>query len=222
MAEDSTRAGRRSEAGPEEGEASERPWTVGLVDDDAIVRAWVRLSLDGSEFRVVGDAQSAASAAELVEQRRPELLLLDYRLPDARATDVVRLLRRAGWAMPVLIITATPEAGLNEAALEAGAQGVVLKRGDPAELLGALRRVAAGRAVVDPQHPRRPAGQSPLSPRERDVLRLAASGSTNPEIAKRLDLGTETVKTLLSRTFLKLGARNRTEAATIARERGLL
>jgi DNA-binding NarL/FixJ family response regulator len=222
VAVDATRATRNSTLVPGRGGASERPWTVGLVDDDAIVRAWVRLSLEGSEFRVVGEAQSAASAAELVEQRRPELLLLDYRLPDARATDVVRSLRRAGWAMPVLVITATPEAGLNEAAIEAGAQGVVLKRGDAAELLQALRRVAAGLSVVDPQHPRRPAGESPLSPRERDVLRLAASGATNQEIARTLELGAESVKTLLSRAFLKLGARNRTEAATIAKERGLL
>lgn len=222
MAEDSARKGRRSEAVPERQGAGERPWTVGLVDDDAIVRAWVRSSLVGSEFRVVGEAPSGEAAAEMVEQRRPELLLLDYRLPDARGTDLVRSLRLAGWAMPVLMITATPEAGLNEAALEAGAQGVVLKRGDPTELVGALRRVAAGHSVVDPTNPRRAPGQSPLSPRERDVLRLAASGSTNPEIARSLGLGSESVKTLLSRAFLKLGARNRTEAATIAKERGLL
>lgn len=222
MAEGSARDDRRSEAVPGGRGAGERPLAVGLVDDDAIVRAWVRLSLDGSEFRVVGEAQSGETATEMVEQRRPELLLLDYRLPDMRGTDLVRSLRTAGWAMPVLMITATPEAGLNEAALEAGAQGVVLKRGDATELVGALRRVAAGLSVVDPKHPRRAPGQSPLTPREREVLRLAAAGSTNQEIARTLELGHESVKTLLSRAFVKLGARNRTEAATIAKERGLL
>lgn len=222
MAGEATRETRRSGPVPEGQGSAQRPWTVGLVDDDAIVRAWVRLSLEGSDFRVVGDAHSAVSAAEMVAQRRPDLLLLDYRLPDARGTDLVRSLRRSGWTMPVLIVTATAEAGLNEAALEAGAQGVVLKRGDPEELLRALRRVAAGLSVVDPTHPRRPPGESPLSPRERDVLRLAARGSTNQEIAAALGLGAESVKTLLSRAFLKLGARNRTEAATIAKERGLL
>jgi DNA-binding NarL/FixJ family response regulator len=196
--------------------------TVGLVDDDAIVRAWVRFSLEHSEFRVVGEASTGKAALEMIERRNPELLLVDYRLPDVRATELVRSLRRAGSTTPVLVITATAEAGLNEAVLEAGAQGVVVKRGDPVELVGAIRRVASGESVVDPQHPRRPAGQSPLSPREREVLRLAAKGATNQEISTQLDLGTETVKTMLSRAFSKLGARNRTEAVTIARERGLL
>jgi DNA-binding NarL/FixJ family response regulator len=196
--------------------------TVGLVDDDAIVRAWVRVSLEHSEFRVVGEASTAESALEMIERRKPELLLVDYRLPDVRGTDLVRSLRRAGSPLPVLVITATPEAGLNEAVLEAGAQGVVVKRGDPAELIAALRRVASGESVLDPQHPRRPAGQSPLSPRERQVLRLAANGATNQEISSELALGTETVKTLLSRAFAKLGARNRTEAVTLAKERGVL
>jgi DNA-binding NarL/FixJ family response regulator len=196
--------------------------TVGLVDDDAIVRAWVRASLEQSEFRVVAEASTGASAVEVIGRRNPDLLLVDYRLPDVRGTELVRTLRREGSSTPVLIITASPEQGLNEAALEAGAQGVVVKRGDPADLLGALRRVASGASVVDPQLPRRPAGQSPLSPRERDVLRLAATGSTNHEISTELGMGTETVKTLLSRAFAKLGARNRTEAVTIAKERGLL
>jgi DNA-binding NarL/FixJ family response regulator len=203
-------------------EAAAGPRTVGLVDDDAIVRAWVRASLEQSEFRVVAEASTGASAVEVIGRRNPDLLLVDYRLPDVRGTELVRTLRREGSSTPVLIITASPEQGLNEAALEAGAQGVVVKRGDPADLLGALRRVASGASVVDPQLPRRPAGQSPLSPRERDVLRLAATGSTNHEISTELGMGTETVKTLLSRAFAKLGARNRTEAVTIAKERGLL
>jgi DNA-binding NarL/FixJ family response regulator len=202
--------------------ADERRWTVGLVDDDAIVRAWVRVSLERSEFRVVGEASTGEAARELLERRRPDLLLVDYRLPDVRATELVRSLRRGGSLVPVLVITATPEAGLNEAVLEAGGQGVAVKRGDPRELLSALRRVAAGASVVDPEHPRRPAGQASLSPREREVLRLAAAGSTNQEISTALELGTETVKTLLSRAFVKLGARNRTEAVTIAKERGFL
>ena len=207
---------------PSHESTDERPWTVGLVDDDAIVRAWVRVSLESTEFRVVGEASTAAAALEMIERRQPELILVDYRLPDIRATELVRTLRRAGSSIPVLVITATPETGLNEAVLEAGAQGVVVKRGDPAELLDALRRVASGRSVLDPTHPRRPAGESPLSPRERDVLRLAAHGSTNHEISAELGLGAETVKTLLSRAFAKLGARNRTEAVAIAQERGYL
>jgi DNA-binding NarL/FixJ family response regulator len=201
---------------------SDRHWTVGVVDDDAIVRAWVRLSLESSEFRVVGEAETGQAALELLDRRRPELLLVDYRLPDVRGTELVRSLRLAGWAMPVLVITATPEAGLNESVLEAGAQGVVLKRGESADLLRALRQLAAGQPVLEAEHPRRPPGQVVLSPREREVLRLAAEGSTNQEIGTELGLGTETVKTMLSRAFGKLGARNRTEAVSIAKERGLL
>jgi DNA-binding NarL/FixJ family response regulator len=219
VAEHSAQAGRR-EPLPEG--AGEEPRTVGLVDDDAIVRTWVRISLEHSEFRVVGEASTGEAALEMIDRRQPELLLVDYRLPDIRATELVRSLRRAGSSTPVLVITATPETGLNEAVLEAGAQGVVVKRGDPVELLRALRRVASGSSVLDPAHPRRPAGESPLSPREREVLRLAAMGSTNHEISTKLALSTETVKTLLSRAFAKLGARNRTEAVTIAKERGLL
>jgi DNA-binding NarL/FixJ family response regulator len=200
----------------------DQSWTVGLVDDDAIVRAWVRLSLEGTEFRVTGEADTAEGAHALLDRRRPSLLLVDYRLPDQRATELVRTLRRAGWQTPVLVITASPEPGLNEGVLESGAQGVVVKRGDPSELLRALRQVVAGEPVVDPEHPRRPPGQAALSPREREVLRLAAAGSTNPEIARELGLGSETVKTMLSRVFTKLGVRNRTEAVSIARDRGLL
>jgi DNA-binding NarL/FixJ family response regulator len=214
-------AHERGREAPQE-DAGAGPRTVGLVDDDAIVRAWVRASLERSEFRVVGEASTGAAALEVIERRNPELLLVDYRLPDIRGTELVRSLRRAGSKTPVLIITASPEEGLNEAVLEAGAQGVVVKRGDPTDLLGALRRVASGESVVDPQHPRRPAGQSPLSPREREVLRLAARGSTNQEISAELGMGTETVKTMLSRAFTKLGARNRTEAVNLAKERGLL
>jgi DNA-binding NarL/FixJ family response regulator len=203
-------------------EPHDRSWAVGLVDDDAIVRAWVRLSLTNTEFRVVGEAPTGAGALELLERRRPELLLVDYRLPDLRATELLRTLRLAGWSLPVLVITATAEAGLNEAVLEAGGQGVVLKRGEPAELLWALRQVVAGEPVLDPEHPRRPPGQSALSPREREVLRRASEGATNQEIATALGLGGETVKTMLSRAFSKLGARNRTEAVTIAKERGII
>lgn len=205
------------------GEArSEVTRSVALVDDDAIVRAWIRISLRGSEFRVVGEAQTGDETLGLLDRRRPDLLLVDYRLPDVRATDVVREIRRAGWNVPVLVITAAPEPGLNEAVVEAGAQGVVLKRGDPEELLHAMRLVFEGERVVDTAHPRRPVGQRPLSRRERELLRLAAAGSTNREIASVMGVGSETVKTMLSRTFSKLGVRNRTEAVAVAKERGLL
>jgi DNA-binding NarL/FixJ family response regulator len=198
------------------------PVSVGLVDDDAIVRIWVRQSLEGTEFRVAGEARTGAEALTLIERRRPALLLLDYRLPDGNATDLVRTIRRSGSQIPILIITATPSEGLNETALEAGAQGVILKRGDPDDLLRSLRAVASGVRVLDPDNPRRPPGTASLSPRERELLRLVGDGATNREIAERLGIGRETVKTMLSRAFAKLGARNRIEAVAAARERGML
>ena len=121
----------------------------------------------------------------------------------------------------MLVITAAPHKGLNEAAREAGAQGVIQKQADPGELLSALRRIAAGAVVVDPRHPRRSPGRAALSPREREVLQLAADGATNPEIAAELG-GIQSVKTLLSRAFAKVGAHNRMEAVAAAREQGLL
>ena len=195
---------------------------VGIVDDDAIVRAWVRASLEGTEFRIAGEAKTAGEAMSLIHRRRPQLLLVDYRLPDRSGTELVRDLRAQGEELPVLMFTASAEKGLNEAAREAGAQGVVLKRGDPDDLVGSLRTVAAGLPVVDVSHPRRDVGQAALSPRERDVLRRVADGATNAEIAESLGVGFESVKTLLRRAFVKLDARNRIEAVEAARRKGLL
>jgi DNA-binding NarL/FixJ family response regulator len=193
-----------------------------IVEDDAMVRGWVRLSLRSSEFRVIGEAEDAARAVELCERRVPGLLLVDYRLPDMLGTDLVRELRREGLAAPAVLMTANNERGMNEAAREAGAQGTVLKTGSAEELLLALRLVSDGGDSFDGRHPKRPSGQSALSPRERQVLELVASGATNREIASTLGLGGETVKTLLARTFAKLGARKRAEAVSAAHARGLL
>jgi DNA-binding NarL/FixJ family response regulator len=197
-------------------------WTVGIVDDDAIVRAWLRASLEHSEFRVVGDATTAAEAVDLYRRRRPQLLLIDYRLPDGRGTELVRLLRQQGVSAPVLLITAAPEEGLNESVADAGGQGVVLKQSKPDALLSALRRVAAGEVLIDPRHPRRSPDQARLTARERSVIQAAAAGHTNPEIARQLGVGRESVKTLLSRAFAKLGARNRMEAVAAARRQGIV
>lgn len=196
--------------------------SVLVVDDDAIVRAWVRLSLEGSEFRVAGEAASAREAADLVERRRPGVLLIDYRLPDGLGTELVRGLRLAGVSAPALLITANPEAGLNELARESGVQGVVRKRGSRDDLLAALRRVTGGENLADADNPPRRAGRAALSPREREVLQLVATGLTNPEISEQLGVGVETVKTLLERSFRKLGVSGRTEATAEAARLRLL
>jgi DNA-binding CsgD family transcriptional regulator len=98
----------------------------------------------------------------------------------------------------------------------------VLKSGSVAELLGALRTVVAGGESCDVRHPRRRSGEAALSPREREVLRRVAAGATNREIASELGVGDETVKTLLARTFAKLGVHRRAEAVSAAHNLGLL
>lgn len=193
-----------------------------VVEDDAMVRGWVRMSLTGSGFRLAGEASSAAEAHDLVGRRVPDVLLIDYRLPDARGTELVRELRRAGVAAPAVIMTATAEKGFNELARDAGAQGTALKTGKAEDLIAALRIVNAGGVSFDGRHPRREEGRAMLSPREREALRLVASGATNREIAETLGVGAETVKTLLARAFAKLGTRRRAEAVAEAHRLGLL
>lgn len=193
-----------------------------LVDDDSMVRGWVRLALESSSFRVVGEASTRNEALELARRRAPDVLLVDYRLGDSTGTELVRELRVAGIAAPAVLMTAKTEAGFNEAVREAGAQGTVLKTGSIAELLDALLAVSGGETSFDGRHPRRDSGRAALSPRERDVLRLVAAGSTNREIAQELGVADETVKTLVARTFSKLGVRKRAEAVSEAHRLGLL
>jgi DNA-binding NarL/FixJ family response regulator len=198
-----------------------------VVDDDAVVRAWVRLSLDGTEFYVGGEAATVDEARSLVERRRPKLLLVDLHLGGKGSTsgiDLVRELRLVGEPASAVVMTAKPEPGLNELARAAGAQGTVLKRGRADDLLTVLRAVMEGAATFDPEHPRarEEDGATPLSKREREVLSLVAAGATNSEIAGELGIGEETVKTLLARAYAKLGVRRRAEAVAAAHERGLL
>jgi DNA-binding NarL/FixJ family response regulator len=193
-----------------------------LVEDDSMVRGWVRLALEATEFRLVGEASSAAEALELADRRRPDILLCDFRLPDGKGTEIVRELRRRGDDTPAVLMTANLEPGFNEAARDAGAQATVLKSGRIDELLTALRAAVEGDDAFDRRHPRRAPGRAALSPREREVVRLVAAGATNKEIAAKLEIGDETVKTLLARTFAKLGVRRRAEAVSAAHELGLL
>ena len=196
--------------------------SVLLIEDDPMVRSWVRLALQGSEFRLAGEAATAAEALGLAHRRAPDLLLVDYRLPDGVGTELVRKMRLVGVGAPAVLMTANVERGFNEMAREGGAQGTVLKTGKAQDLLTALRAVHGGEHAFDGRHPRRSPGRAALSARERDVLRLVAAGATNLEIAAALEIGRETVKTLVARTFSKLGVRRRAEAVSIAHSKGLL
>jgi DNA-binding NarL/FixJ family response regulator len=144
--------------------------SVLLVEDDSMVRGWVRLALEDSEFRIAGEAASPAEALDLAERRRPDVLLVDYNLHGGVGTELVRELRQQGVTAPAVIMTANPRRGFNEAARDAGAQGSVLKTGRLDELLAALRTVISGQLAFDARHPMRERGRATLSPRSSNVL----------------------------------------------------
>ena len=200
----------------------QREHSVLVVEDDAMVRGWIRLALRDSDFRVVGEAETAAQGVELVLRKRPDVLIVDYRLPDGVGTELVKELRLRGNRTPAVVMTAHAERGFNEAVRQAGAQGSTLKTGASGELEAVLSAVVAGRSAFDVRHPHRAAHESPLSPREREVLALVAGGATNREAAASLGVTDETVKTLVSRTYTKLGVRRRAEAVSRAHDLGLL
>ncbi|MFN8222990.1 MAG: response regulator transcription factor [Gaiellales bacterium] len=201
----------------------EQTISVLVVDDDAIVRDWVRQALAGTEFRIAGEAGTSAEALELLRRRRADVLLTDHWLPDDQlGTELVRVFRREGVKLPVVLMTAHPERGLNESAREVGIQASIVKSSDPSGLVSALRSVIEGRGFFDPQHPKRKEGEAPLAPRERDVIRLVAEGKTNRQVAADLGIGEETVKTLLERAYTKLGANRRADAVLEARRRGVV
>jgi two-component system nitrate/nitrite response regulator NarL len=194
---------------------------VAVVDDDAMVRRWIRESLVGSGYVVAGEASTRAEAESLVARRAADVLLVDYWLGDTSALDFVRELRRKRISTPVLIFTASPIAGLNEVVLEAGAQGCLVKTGNSCDLLSALHRVCSGGSIHDPRNGPRQSLPT-LTTRERDVLRLISNGKTNGEAALTLMVSLNTVKTLQARASAKLGTARRTETVVVAKDLGLL
>lgn len=202
--------------------AVDTPFAILVVEDDSIVRAWLRTAFQNTEFRVAGEASTTAEALEMVRRRHADVLLVDHKLDNELGTDLVRALRREGQMAPAVLMTADPMRGLNETAREAGIQGSIVKTGDPEQLLSVLRVVLQGRGHFDPLHPRRREGEAALAPRERDVIRLVAEGKTNRETAAALGIGEETVKTMLERAYTKLGAHRRADAVLEARRRGIV
>lgn len=188
-----------------------------LAGEQSTLRAWVKLALADTELRVAGEAASAEETVRLIAEHEPDLLLVE-----AAGLELVREVRARGVSVPAVVISPSPQRGFNENAREAGAQGTVLATGSVGGLLAALRAGLRGESSFDAGHPRRPSGRTALSRRERDVLRLAAHGATNREIAGELEIGDQTVKTLLARSFVKLGVSRRVDAVAAARGLGLL
>jgi DNA-binding NarL/FixJ family response regulator len=214
------------------------PIRVVVADDHPIVRAGIVGLLESEPgIEVIGEAVDGAEAVALAAELRPDLVLMDLRMPvldGAAATE--RILAAAGAdGTRVLVLTTYETDDHILAAIEAGASGYLLKAAPQEEILAGIRSVAAGETVLAPsiaaklvRRVRADAASATapapptLSPRELDVLRLVADGRSNPEIARTLHIGEATVKTHLIHVFEKLEVNDRTRAVTRAMELGLL
>lgn len=200
-----------------------------VADDHPIVRSGMRMLLSGSRFfELVGEATTGAETLVRCEQLRPDVLLLDLRLPDLPAATICTRVRERHPGTAIVILTSYEEEMVIRGCLKAGASGCLFKDVSEQNLLAALMQIAHGRQVIDPRvagAARRGAPAetgSALSDRERDVLTELARGLTTAEIAGALNLSANTVKTHLRGLFRKLGAHNRVQALSAAREQGLI
>ncbi|MFI6098049.1 response regulator transcription factor [Lentzea sp. NPDC051213] len=197
---------------------------VVLAEDQAMVRGAFAQLLDlQPDVTVVATAGDGDEALAAVAEHRPDVLLTDIEMPGRTGLDVARELSDRGDPTRVLIITTFARSGYLRRAMESGVAGYVLKDAPIAELVSALRRVHAGERVVAPELAMAAWDSSdPLTARERELLREVTTGASNADIAARLNLAEGTVRNYLSAVMAKLGARNRSEAANTARDRGWL
>ncbi|WP_327323713.1 response regulator transcription factor [Streptomyces sp. NBC_01210] len=212
------------------------PITVLLVDDEPLVRAGLRAVLEAQpDIEVVGEAADGAAVIPLVRQLRPDVVAMDVRMPLLDGIEATRaVLRTVDDPPKILVITTFENDEYVYEALRAGADGFLLKRARPAEIVHAVRLVAEGESLLFPAAVRSLAAEygsraaraamerAALTERETAVLRLMARGLSNAEIATQLVVGTETVKSHVSAVLSKLGARDRTQAVIAAYESGFV
>ena len=208
-----------------------------IVDDDDLMRAGLRAVLSSdATIEVTGEAANGRAAIERVHALRPDLVLMDVRMPDLDGIAATRAILAASPEAKVVILTTFEQDDYIFGALNAGASGFLLKRTPPEQLLEAVHTVAAGDALLSPSVTRtviermahQPAPEiasgdrlSDLTPREREVLELVARGCSNSEIAKELIIEESTVKTHVKRILMKLHLRDRIQAVIFAYESGL-
>jgi DNA-binding NarL/FixJ family response regulator len=207
-----------------------------LADDQELVRSGFRLILEMAEgIDVVGEAEDGREAVELAKELKPDVVLMDVRMPDVDGIEATRQLRAANLDARVLVLTTFDLDEYVYAAVQAGASGFLLKDAPRDQLVTAVRTVARGEALLAPAVTKRlierfvaraapPAapGVVDLSAREDEVLRLIARGLSNAEIAAELFVGEATVKTHVARVLAKLGLRDRVQAVVFAYEHGLV
>ncbi|MEU4676324.1 response regulator transcription factor [Micromonospora sp. NPDC023737] len=206
-----------------------------IVDDDELIRVGLRAIIDAQpDLRVLAEAADGAEVLPLVARHRPAVVLMDVRMPGIDGIQATRHLLAASTEPPrVLVVTTFANDEYVYDALRAGASGFLLKRARPAEVVEAVRVVAAGESLLFPAAIRRLVGAyggqggdglraARLTEREAEVLRLMVAGLSNPEIAARLVVGVETVKTHVGNVLAKLAVRDRTQAVIAAYESGFV
>ena len=211
--------------------------SVLIADDDDLVRAGLAAILATDEtIEIAGEASTGREAVERVRRLRPDVVLMDVRMPDLDGIAATRELAHGAPSTRVVILTTFEQDDYIFASLHAGASGFLLKRTSPEELIAAVHTIARGDSLLSPSVTRRvidrmavqpvtdqrvAARMRELTPRERDVLELLARGLSNAEIARTLVVEESTVKTHVKRVLAKLGARDRVQAVILAYEMGL-
>jgi DNA-binding NarL/FixJ family response regulator len=208
-----------------------------LVDDDDLMRAGLRSVLSSDEtIEVVGEAGDGRVALSRIRDLRPDLVLMDIRMPELDGISATREVLAAEPGVKVVVLTTFEQDDYIFEALSAGASGFLLKRTKPEELIAAIHTVAAGDSLLSPSVTRRvidrmatqpsPVASSrrldQLTPREHQVLELVARGLSNREIAEALFIEESTVKTHVKRILMKLGLRDRVQAVILAYEMGVI
>ncbi|MEU9204413.1 response regulator transcription factor [Streptomyces sp. NPDC048332] len=215
------------------------PIRVLVCDDQVLVRTGLATIIDAQpDLEVAGECGDGRTAVEMAGRLRPDVVVMDIRMPVLDGIEATRLLAGAGVRHPAKVLVVTTF-NLDEyvyEALRAGASGFLLKDAPPVHLLHGIRTVQTGAALLDPEVTRRLVGRYaarirpgdgtpddiPLTPRELEVLRLIADGFSNSEIAVTLLISQETVKTFVSRILAKLGLRDRVQAVVYAYRQGLV
>jgi two-component system, NarL family, response regulator DesR len=195
-----------------------------IAEDQAMVLGALGALLDiEPDLEVVAQAPSGSEALKAALTLRPDVVVTDIEMPGLSGLELANELRRRGSSARIIILTTFARPGYLRRALDAGASGYLLKDAPSHRLADAIRRVHGGGRAVDPELAAEAWSESdPLTDRERQVLRLAAEGEAGAEIAEKLELSEGTVRNYLSEAISKLGAKNRVEAARIARVKGWL